>query len=62
MRCVICKRGEVKPGKVQAEIKVGVLRNSAVARTHISVGRPSSNQALEKLHVHLCRYWDLASQ
>jgi YgiT-type zinc finger domain-containing protein len=22
MRCVICKRGEVKPGKVQAEIKV----------------------------------------
>ncbi len=23
MKCVICKRGEVKPGKVEAEIKVG---------------------------------------
>lgn len=23
MHCVICKRGTVKPGKVQAEIKVG---------------------------------------
>ena len=23
MKCVICKRGEIKPGKVEAEIKVG---------------------------------------
>ena len=23
MHCVICKRGTVKPGKVQAEIKIG---------------------------------------
>lgn len=23
MKCVICKRSEVKPGKVEAEIKVG---------------------------------------
>jgi YgiT-type zinc finger domain-containing protein len=23
MKCVICKRGDVKPGKVEAEIKIG---------------------------------------